>query len=751
MGEIPGLNYTIRHSLDRLLKQHEVYNDEFAQRLKLQFGHPDWFGDASSPGIVDPLDPASALAGDTRPLTVSLNASNPLTVDVNPGLAVTNSGMWAVLQDFQRQLALADLTTGVPNVVYLRYFLASADPQLNDKKDFVVPFTFRIPNAQFPSLTEDAKIGIDTVDIFGSFPDSILDDLVPLAIVTVQQVQDPTSGVFSSQLVVDQTRDQYSFNRPWFSTVDIEHRSKTGTGVVSDNNPHGLSQNEITAGDFSPFQLQLDHGIVISNDKTLGKIPGYRCEVSIPYSLIKTDDGSGSATGYPNKKYLELPNFPVRVGRVWTESTDQDIAALHVETTNRVVFASDDPVVDESVGVLFTKVDAAEPPVGQNETIFTTSNPAEEEMIIAGGLGHDVLSSTSESFADASRYPMVYSLFVDEDGTIRRTPQVIYCLKKLDSIGTSDTPDITQYGPAKIMMGLTESTDVATMSVKVRVYGKGVNGSDINELFTFTGPTWADPGPIPNTSYTPDSLRVSTNVFSEINNVVIEERIDDGPNSAIMIWALLKPTGDQTYDKMKDACQISEVMWDGLRFSQIRDKRIIATTVRDFLDYEGRQPTLDFMALTLAGGNATRYVEDFRVPRYHCLQHVYEEESSQVPSFPNFGLLNDIDANAPWFNLGRLTSGIQGYYRTRALPVMSGSGELWRVTLLPKRVEAFSPHGSVIPKLSYKSSGGSWVTSSMIPVTGFDNTFEKDIKFVPSQIEVRLEKAEYFTAMIIYG
>lgn len=749
MGQIPGLNFTIRHSLDRLQKQHLVYNEEFVQRLKLSFGHPDYFGALSSPGIVDPLDPASALAGDSRPLTVSANADNQLTVDINPGLAVTGSGLWILLNDFQRQLALADLTVGVANVVYLRYFTASSDPQLNDKKDFVVPFTFRIPDVQFPELTESAKVGIDTTDVFGGFSAAILEDLVPLAIVTIQSVQDPDTGVFSSQLVIDQTRDQFTFNRPWFSPVDIEHRSQVGTGVVSSRNAHGLSQNELTSGDFSPFQLQLDHGVVVTNDRTLGKIPGLRCQVSIPYSLIKTDDASGSATGFALKKYIELPNFPIRVGRVWTESTETDIAALHVETTNRIVFASDDPVVDESVGVLYTKVDAVEPPVGINEIIFQTNNPATEEFIVAGGLGHTQLSSTTESFADASRYPMIYDLFVDEDATIRRTPQVIFCLKKLDTIGTSDTPDITQYGPAKIMMGLLDATDVATMSVKIRVFGKDVSGTDIDHLFTFTGPTWSDPGPVPNAAIPStawkESLRISTQVFSEINNVVIEERIDDGPNAAIMIWATLKPSSDQTYDKMKDGCLISEIVWDGLRMAQVRDKRIVGTTVRDFLFHEGRHPSLDMLVQAVAGGNATRYLEDFRVPRFHNLLHIFEETNTA----PTFLLLDSIDANAPWYNMSRLNVGLQGYYRTVALPVRSGSGLVWRVTLLPKRAESFTPHNFAVPKLAHYFT--TWKLVTMTPVPGFDNTFEAVLEDIPTQIEVLLEQVEHFSAMLIHG
>lgn len=739
MAEIPGLNFTIRHSLDRLQKNQAQISKEFSERLRLVFGHPDFFDTVSSWGVVDVLDPASTLAGDVgRPLTVSVNASDQFSVDISPGVAVTSSGHWTELQDYVRQIALASVTQNVQNVVYMRYILGQATPKLNDAKELVSPFTARIPDSvDFPGENEDVKIGVATSDDFSSFPATLLETIVPLAIVTLQDVVDPNTGVTTTQLVIDHTRDDFTFNRPWFSAVDIEHR-------LRDDNPHSVTIDQIDVGDFTFAQLLLNHGMVIANDRTNPHVPGVRCQVSIPYSLVLTDDALGSETGEPNKKFIEIPNFPIRLGRVWIEETGEDLAANPVETTNYVVFASDDPPVDQSIEVFYTKVEAAEPPVGKNEILYGTTNPAEEQLIFAGGKSHTQLASTQESFGDVGQYPMIYEIFIDADGSLRKSPQPVFCLKRLDVIGTSDTPEKTQYGPARLMMGLIGAADVPTMSVKVRVYGTDESGSAINHLFEFTGPTWSEPGPIPqsdipNTTWA-ESLRFSTDIFASVTNVVIEERIDDGPSSAIAVWALLNP--QHTYDKMKDACHVSEVIWDGLRLARIRDKRVVATTTRLLAD-ESRHPEADFLVQAIAGGNATIYTEDMRDPRLGNLLLPFEDDFEILTS------TLEVDKYPPWFNFDRLQPGMHGHYHTRGLPVDPLSGTTWSVTFMPRPKKTYLPF--FVRPILYYWDGTKWLPVTMIAVAGFPGTYQATTAVVPTRVRLLIPRTEYVTSFVLYG
>jgi hypothetical protein len=751
MARLPGPNFTIRNSLDRLERSRLQLEEEIIERTKFVIGHPDFFGDEASFGIIDNEDPQAVLAGENRPLAVSANLTNNLNVDVNPGIAITPSGVWIRLSGIVRNVALSEPAEGVDNVVFLEYVLEDADSEENDFTVPVVPFTLR-PGDPDSEEDEEIQVGVLTVEDYDALPESSRNDLVPLAIVATQTAVDPDTADITVDLSIDHTADNFDFNRPWFSSQDISHRSRVGTGTVTTTNIHGLSQNDLTVGDFSPFQTLLNHGMVLANDRTIAKVPGFRCQTSIPYSLVKTDTTSGSATGFPLKKYIELGNFPARVGRVWTESTDKDLGAVHVETTQRIVFPGDDPPVDESIGVLFTKVNAAEPPSGNNERVFSTNNPGTEELIIAGGVGHTTLASTQEQFNDAHGYPMIYELFVDADGSIRTTPQVLFCLKTLEAIGVSDTPEITQYGPAKLMMGLINAADVPTMSIKIRVFGKDSAGSDIDHLFEFTGGTWSDPGPVPNSSLPSDSwrtsLRLSDQVFSSITNVVIEERIDDGPNSAIIIWVNLNPF--DTYDKMKDACHISEVVWDGLRMATIRDMRILGTTVRNWLDHEGRHPELELVVETLAGGNSTIFIEDFRAPRLHNLLHPWEDPNNILGKTSIELLLKEPDLNGPWFNFNRLQVGLHGYYRTRGLPVLSGSGLVWRVTALPAARQQFNPFSRNQPTFEWYN-GTAWSSTSMTAVSGTRNTYEVTLTAVPLRIRVAWEFSAGNTAFVVYG
>jgi hypothetical protein len=702
-SNIPSISYAIRQSQDRLQYQHDIYNQELKERLKLVFGHPDYITDPAY-GVVSAVNPVSTLAGSSDPLAVSINSTNTSSLDVNPGMAVNQNGQWIQLNNYVRQLALANPAVGVVNVIYLRYYVVAAAPEINDYYQEIIPYTTRPGGFELPpdvqqQAGDSAQVLVDQVDTFLNYTPEVRRGFVPLAVVTMQNAA--TGYVLS----IDHTRDSYSWNRPWFSAYDAAHRIMLGTGVQTPTNIHALSQNDLTIGHFTPLQLQLDHGMVVADDQSIEKVPGYRCQVSIPYASVLTDDVPvpGEKTSFANKKYIELPHFPIRLGRVWVEDlpanphANESLAALIVEGTNRIVFASDDPPVNESIGIYYTRAAACEPPVGANNVTYTTNNPTENELVVAGGIGIESLASTSLDFSDAQKIPMVYDVLVDQGGNLVKTPQVIYCYKTLDAISTSDTFSITQYGPARIMVGLTGASGSATMSVKLRLYGKDAAGNSIDHLFEFVQavfPFWAEPGPVPKDTITWPAFRITTQEFASVDQVVIEERIDDGPGSAIVMWANLDPFS--TYDKLKDACHTAEVMWDGLRLSTVQDKRIIGTTVRDFLDMSMGMQSLSYLSYVMAGGNATVYAEDYRHPRYHNL-------------IPNKDLTGIFYANlfhsvAPVNNLNKLRPGANGYYHTRALPVMPGSGNVWRVVLLPTqqvRTNFYYSTALCLPYLGY--------------------------------------------------
>jgi len=737
MAIIPGINYTIRQSLDRLQYQASVYNEEFVQRIQLMMGHPDYFTTTSF-GIVSEPDPGTAVPGTTTvPLTVSVNSTNEETLDISPGMVVTKSGMWILLPDYIRQVELADPSVGVTNVVYLRYVVDPADTQLNDYFDAVIPVTYR-PSSPNSFLGAQSQVDTDTLEAYQGYDQSVRDDLVPLAIVTMQSTEDPLTSVVTSELSIDLTRGSYGINRPWFSAVDSAHRAQLGTGVSTATNPHAISQNDLTIGDFTPMQLQLDHGMIVADDRSIAKIPGVRCEVAFPYSSVLTDDSVGSKTTYPNAEYVELTNYPVRLGRAWITTTgtttEMDIGSDLVEGTNRVVFPRFTMPADATIHIYYTKVDACEPPVGRNEIVFTTKNPAEEELIIAGGSGFTSLTNTQEPFADAQKFPMLYEILVDGEGEIIKTPQVVYCHKRLEVIGTSDTFDIGLYGPARIMCGLDAASGDATMIVKVHLYGKDANGSSIEHVFEFDS-SWVDPGPVPKDTLTSQAIKVTPQVFASLDQIIIDEKTSAGPSAAIMMWAALNPY--DTYDKLKDACHVAQLMWDGFRMAEIRDKRIISTTVRDQLLRPIGNETLQYIAMVMAGGNATTFTEDFRAPRYHDM----------VPNTERGANLSNV---LPANNMSKLRVGAEGYYATRAVAVNSASGNHWRVAFVPiKETRADIYYTYQNPPVLYYWFF-TWIPVVMTPVAGIPNMFETTLSGTPPMIKVAVNCVDYI-GMVVFG
>jgi hypothetical protein len=732
MGSIPALNYTIRHSLNRLAKQHLYYEEELLTTRKLLFGYPG-IAAVSQNGVVSPTDPAGNTAGSSSPLVVSVNSQNQLTVDVNPGMGVFLSGVWLELHTIQRQIALADTTTGVPNVVYLKYLLEDAPLSVNDALQTVIPYTLRIGDPiETTTSSESLLLGVDTVANYLSYPATALADYIPLAIVTTAY----DNVLLSSYLAIDHTRASYSWNRPWFSPVDAYHRGQVGTGTVTAENPHGTSGNDLTYGNFTALQTCLDYGMVISDDKSVPKVPGYRCEVQT--STFLHDDVSGSVTGYPSAAYAELPNYPVALGRCWEHVTGDPYPALHVPGTNKVVFPYSDPSIGAlTIHMYYSRVEAVEPPL-PNATTFATNGPTADELVVAGGIAHTALTNVEETMGDAYQFPCRYDFFVDGTGTLLKTPQVVYCWKMLTAIGVSDTATITPYGPGRLQMGLMGAGPDPLLDVKITVAGTDATGANITYQFIFSGATWAEIGPLPNANVTPLDPRAfvtSTNVFATVSTITIDASNADA-NAGIMIWMLQTPYSN--YTKMKDCCHVASAVWDGYRLAKVYDKRVISTTSKPeqtLID----APQNELLIRVLAGGSITVYSEDFRRPKYNSLQDP-----------DDMSMLMIRGANYPTLHLSKWQPGIHGGYYSAAFPVVPGSGDTWRLTLFG--VDHRDTTFLKLPPIFYYYFGGVWGGIGMAAVPGLPGTYTATTPAgnTPTSVLVHLLNV-ISTGYVIYG
>ena len=735
MNKIPGLTYTITHSTDRLRRQQEYVEDEIITSRKLVFGHPAIISNPSF-GIVSDQDPTSHVSGGSDPLAVSLNLTDQTTVDINPGIVVFESGSYIEIHDIVRGVVLDDPSVGIPNIIYIRFLLAPGDPVPNFYKQTVVtPYTYRFGDTDLGvSSEQDILFGSMTVDAWEAMSSGSKDEYCVLAVVTMQSIF--TGGVVTNELSIDHSDSSYSYNRPWYSAMDVAHRNRVGTGTVSDSNPHGTGPDDLTIGDLTMFDLYLDHGMIIAKDQSVARVPGFKCSSAV--TTVQTDDALGTLTGYANAAFIELPYFPVHLGRVRT-SAGEGLAALHVPETHRVVFPTEIPPGGATIIVDYTRAKAGEPTLPGNTT-FSTEGPGANEIVIAGSRGHTSLNTTEETFADTGMFPMRYDMFIDGDGNVLKTPQVVYCRKKLDDIGAGDSFSITPYGPARLMVGLIgASTTAVTMDVKIKIDGTDSTGTNIDEEFHFTHSDWSDPAPIPFVlPQESPSVRFGSLIFNTVTNLTVTVNTDAGSNAAVVVWMMHTPY--DTYDKMKSVAHIATVDWDGTRMANVYDRRIISTTIRDQLLSGMETDAYRHLISMLGGGNASIYIEDFRAPKYDSLMTSKEIFAEVVLNIGRFAA----------FDLSKLRLGEYGFYRSINLPALIGSGNTWRVTLLGEH-NTVDPWGDKYPPLFYYDNGAGWTATIMTPVIGVARTYEAILGgAAATKVRVCL-LPKRASGMIIYG
>jgi len=205
-----------------------------------------------------------------------------------------------------------------------------------------------------------------------------------------------------------------------------------------------------------------------------------------------------------------------------------------------------------------------------------------------------------------------------------------------------------------------------------------------------------------------------------------------------MIWSINTP--DDTYSLLKDVCHVSHVFWNGFKLLDVQDKRIVETTVCDWMKEDTGIAVFAYVLNNLAGTFSTLYVDDFRRPVLSSLL----PPSSMVN-------LDPIKAALPAYNFNKLQVGLNGPYQTRALPVFSGSGVDWHVSLTPRY--DFSGTNQFLPSpplFRYKRVGGWSTWAAMTAVPGIKNTYKVVASGPPMAVQVQLEPW-HDSSMAIFG
>lgn len=596
-------------TLDLLDFERGVFIDEILKRTQLLFGQVD--PSLNRFGIVDSSDPRAALSSGTRPLTVKVNSTDTATIDVTSGMAVFPSGEVISLDSGASRIPVPG-GVGTKSVVYLQFAEAELQPRLTRYDT--------LTNTYVDFLTSDSEyVKATTLSDYNALSVASRDLTVPLAYIAVQEVV-ASGGGTTTELVVDMTRNQLSVNRPWFTPVDVEHRSFLGTGIVSSRNPHGMSLNDLAASTAQTlFQLHLDHGMIVSKDRSLAKVPGKICEETILVGAIRTDV-TGSVTGILDAKYFTTSKFPTQILRATDPSLLKDYAPVVLPRKNLVfLLPTEDYIPGTSIVLTYMTTDAVEPPTNLPLTSLLFKQPSDLETLIAGGFIVDVLDNPEFTFSDAGPIPHRYTIYVDSDGILQRYPQTCGCFKKLSDIGfTLRTFDQALRGAARLKVGMQGAIPSATLNVQIQITGVDSFGAVITELVTFDS-SWVDNAPGSCTEIDAQ-FKYTDNTFTSITNYIVVVNVDSGPDAAISIYGDVTPG---TTSELSDILPVVEVTWDGLQVCEIEDVRPINTTM-----HLPKVTKHTSGALALAEGTLVYrpgylynfWVEDFDAPKFLSTQ-----------------------------------------------------------------------------------------------------------------------------------
>lgn len=606
-------------TFDLLEFERDVVIEEVLQRTLLLIGQVDPLHNRF--GIVDGIDPTTALEGDSRPFVVRVNSTDSTTVDVLGGTAVFQNGEIIVLDDGASRLPVPG-GVGTKSVVYLFFDELETDPVLTRYET--------LGNSRVDFLAIDADyIRITTRVDYDALSFAEREKTIPLAQITVQEVV--SGAVTSTELVIDLDDAALSVNRPWFSPVDIEHRSFVGSGVKSDQNPHGLSFNDIAAtADFSLFQLHLDHGMIVSKDETLAKVPGKVCQEEILVGAINLDT-TGAVTGVTGAVWFRTSNFPTQVLRATDPDFLFDFAPVHITRTNVVFILPTDEYVFGATNVIvyYMTTDACEPPTELPQTSLTFKGAGSREGIITQGAVLDDVTNPELTFEDAGPTPQKFTVYLDEDGAFQRYPQTCFCFKKLTDIGfTLQSFDQELRGLARLKVALTNAVASPTLDVQVQITGKDSAGSTITETVVLDS-TWAGIS-VGKCEEGVDQFVFTSNFFTELTNFIVTTNTDSGPDAALTVFGDINPRDTEA---IADVLPVVEIFWDGLQVCDLDDIRPINTTMHmpKITKHAAAGIPLSETTLVFRPGYMFNFwVEDFDQPKFISTEFVDDRVGTPV-------------------------------------------------------------------------------------------------------------------------
>lgn len=603
---LPTVNFDANPGLDEFQYLHQTYSEEFRLRSQIAAG--------VQIGIVDfSGDPATA-PYEGRPLLVTLSALNPQTIDIAPGYAVTPSHLLINIDSTIPSIPLPGIAADKVYIVAVEYKLVESAQQRINRFGNLTEVRLERPSNNPPGNGASTLLNaITVVDIndyknLNIFPQERLDNSVVLAVITVRQ--SPTTGALT--LSFDLSRDTYSFNRPWFSTVDVEHRSRIGSGAVSDNNPHGLTLQDLSSAGLTLYQQLKPSGGVVAKDFTYYGYPGTFCTETISLSRL-TPDYTGAITasaGAPRlggAYFVSLQKRPVRTGSLYFSGRPWlPVPYEWLEGTNIIVLGSLEQPLNFEDDLIFEyfSVDALEvnnENLTQGMQTLTVKNPIQnQEFIVSGGQALNELAQTTLSLpALLGPIKKKYQVFCDKVGALLLSPQPLVALIKVQdlvgraSLQLNQTPSGGKGVP--IIVGLTRANERTTvgsttfdLDLRLEITGLSEDNTAQTETIVFKASQWKDQDQLLNVEE-PLQIRSSKKKFMVLTSVRLTNTSAEPPNAGtdavLSIWA-----DSMQASVNKELASVASFFWTGVTAIQVKDERQISTTLQKINQKQTRSP-----------------------------------------------------------------------------------------------------------------------------------------------------------------
>jgi len=617
------INFSAKLVTNDLSTMQDTINTELLQRLKLVIG--SYRSAGARYGIVSETNPVGV---DTTSLPFAvISSSTELKVNVSSGIIVTNDGEIAISSD-STDLALADDTEGVVNLVIAEYKLIDSDPR---------PATFE-ESIIYAQKTLDTVVKVITLSNYNNisvFPLTRKNNSVVLAAVQVYKNENQ-----DLKLNIDTTQTIYSFIRPWFSPIDIEHRSKTGTGSITEKNPHGLSFADLSTGNLSIYSQLLSHGVIVSRDDCVKNVAGcsftetfettsifedttginskeffpsnivssvfkvynhnyirnqrirFATSGALPSPLSALTDyyvrnatkdtfeisttpngaqltinstGSGVHRVFsPDFKYVKLQHYPLQIAAMYLTETPQNKIAGHIVPGKNMIGFSQYENITSQITVMYHYSKASELQANIYNNSLVFTQPTETDALIAGGKEFLTLTSPTLNFENSGPIAKTFDVLIDGNGDFIKNPTVVLSSLKLDTLTSPYYFGTTLYANANIMIGLTLANTGA--AITLRLIGKDELGATATEDLIFDN-TWLD-NAAPSVYEEPKQFKISTTTFSTIQAIELVSRTGDGNASSITIYADYSGV-------LCEALLTCSLFWDGYAIKNVKDKRCV--------------------------------------------------------------------------------------------------------------------------------------------------------------------------------